>query len=71
MVLPLSTMPGEEVSHVYHGPMLAETNHFIEAVGLDHPVLVTPEQARQVMKMTLAANLSAERDQSVSLPLEN
>jgi len=71
MVLPLSTMPGEEVSHVYQGPMQAETNHFIEAVALDRPVLVTPEQARQVMKMTLAANLSAERDQSVSLPLEN
>jgi len=71
MVLPLSTMPGEEVSHVYQGPMLADTNHFIEAVARDHPVLVTPEQARQVMKATLAADLSAERNQPVSLPLEN
>jgi predicted dehydrogenase len=71
MVLPLSTMPGEEVSHVYQGPMQAETNHFIEAVALDRPVLVTPEQARQVMEVTLAADLSAERNQPVSLPLEN
>jgi len=71
MVLPLSTMPGEEVSHVYQGPMQAETNHFIEAVALDRPVLVTPEQARQVMKMTLAADLSAESNQPVRLPLES
>ena len=71
MVLPLSTITGEEVSHVYQGPMLAETNHFIEAVGLDRPVLVTPRQARQVMEVTLAADLSAERNQPVSLPLEN
>jgi predicted dehydrogenase len=71
MVLPLSTMPGEQVSHVYQGPMEAETIHFIEAVALDRAVLVTPEQARQVMEITLAADLSAERHQPVSLPLEN
>ena len=71
MVLPLSTMPGEQVGHVYQGPMEAETIHFIEAVALDRPVLVTPEQARQVMEVTLAADLSAERHQPVSLPLEN
>ncbi|MBI2180216.1 MAG: hypothetical protein HYU31_05285 [Deltaproteobacteria bacterium] len=52
MVLPLSTMPGDEVSHVFQGPMQAETNHFIEAVALDRPMLVTPEQARQVMEVT-------------------
>ena len=71
MVLPLSTMPGEEVGHVYQGPMEAETTHFIEAVALDRPVRVTPEQARQVMEVTLAADLSAERHQPVSLPLES
>jgi scyllo-inositol 2-dehydrogenase (NAD+) len=71
MVLPLSTMPGEQVSHVYQGPMQAETNYFIEAVALDKPVLVTPEQARQVMEVTLAADLSAERNQPVTLPLED
>jgi predicted dehydrogenase len=71
MVLPLSTMPGEQVGHVYHGPMEAETIHFIDAVALDRPVLVTPEQARQVMEVTLAADLSAEGHQPVSLPLES
>ncbi|MBI1894311.1 MAG: Gfo/Idh/MocA family oxidoreductase [Candidatus Rokubacteria bacterium] len=70
MVLPLSTMPGEQVGHVYQGPMRAETIHFIEAVALDRPVLVTPEEARQVMEVTLAADLSAEIHQPVSLPLE-
>ncbi len=70
MVLPLSTMPGEQVGHVYQGPMQAETIHFIEAVALDRPLLVTPEQARQVMEVTLAADLSAELHQPVSLPLE-
>jgi len=69
MVFPLSTMPGEQVAHVYQGPMEAETIHFIEAVVLDRPVLVTPEQARQVMEVTLAADLSAERHQPVTLPL--
>jgi len=71
MVLPLSTMPGEQVGHVYQGPMEAETICFIEAVALDRPVLVTPEQARQVMEITLAADLSAERHQPVTLPLED
>ncbi len=69
MVLPLSTMPGEQVAHVYQGPMQAETIHFLEAVALGRPVLVTPEQARQVMEVTLAADLSAERNQPVPLPL--
>jgi predicted dehydrogenase len=71
MVFPLSTMPGEQVGHVYQGPMEAETIHFIEAVAFDKPVLVTPEQARQVMEITLAADLSAQRHQPVSLTLES
>jgi scyllo-inositol 2-dehydrogenase (NAD+) len=69
MALPLSTMPGEQVGHVYQGPMQAETIHFLEAVALNRPVLVTPEQARQVMEVTLAADLSAERNQPIPLPL--
>jgi len=69
MMLPLSTMPGEPVGHVYQGPMQAETIHFIEAVALDRSVLVTPEQARRVMEVTLAADRSAERHEPVSLPL--
>lgn len=70
MVLPLSTMPGEQVRHVYQGPMAAETIHFVEAVALNRPLLVTPEQARQVMEVTVAADLSAERHLPVTLPLE-
>jgi predicted dehydrogenase len=69
MQLPLSTMPGERVDHTYAGPMAAETVHFLEAVALDRPVLVTPEHARMVMEVYMAADLSAERNQSVSLPI--
>jgi scyllo-inositol 2-dehydrogenase (NAD+) len=66
---PLSTMPGEQVGHVYRGPMEAESLHFIDAVGRDQPVLVTGEQARAVMEVTLAADLSAELGRPVDLPL--
>ncbi len=69
MRLPMSSMPGEFVDHVYAGPMRAETIHFLEAVACDRPVLVTPEQARQVMEVYLAADLSAERHEPVNLPL--
>ena len=69
MQLPMSSMPGEFVEHAYAGPMHAETVHFLNAVGLDKPVLVTPEQARQVMEVYIAADLSAERGEAVDLPL--
>jgi predicted dehydrogenase len=69
MRLPLSTMPGEPVGHVYAGPMERETTYFLEAVALDRDVLVTPEEARQVMEVYLAADLSAARNQPVDLPL--
>src|SRR5256714_14909839 len=69
MVLPMSTMPGEAVEHTYAGPMAAETLHFLEPVALDKPVLVTPEHARMVMEVYIAADLSAETNQPVSLPL--
>src|ERR1700682_6294569 len=69
MVLPMSTMPGEAVDHTYAGPMAAETTHFLEAVALEKPVLVTPEHARMVMEVYIAADLSAETNQPVSLPL--
>jgi predicted dehydrogenase len=69
MVLPLSTMPGEAVDHTYAGPMAAETIHFLEAVAFDRPVLVTPEHARMVMELYIAADLSAERNEPVALPL--
>jgi predicted dehydrogenase len=68
MVLPMSTMPGEAVDHTYAGPMAAETIHFLEAVALDRPVLVTPEHARMVMEVYMAADRSAETNMPVSLP---
>ena len=40
------------------------------AVLFDRPALVTPEGARQVTEVTLAADLSAERNRPVSLPLK-
>jgi scyllo-inositol 2-dehydrogenase (NAD+) len=69
MQLPMSTMPGEQVDHVYAGPMASETIHFLEAVALDRDVLVTGEQARQVMEVYMAADLSAETGEPVYLPL--
>jgi myo-inositol 2-dehydrogenase/D-chiro-inositol 1-dehydrogenase len=65
----MSTMPGEPVDHTYAGPMAAETLHFLEAVVYDRPVMVTPEHARMVMEVYIAADLSAERNEPVPLPL--
>jgi myo-inositol 2-dehydrogenase/D-chiro-inositol 1-dehydrogenase len=70
-VFPLSTMPGEQVDHVYAGGMGPETLHFLDCVVQDKPVLVKPESARQVMELYLAADLSAEIDMPVDLPLSN
>src|SRR5688572_5424970 len=70
MQLPLSSMPGEPVDHTNAGAMADETLHFLEAVPLDRPVLVTPEQARAVMEVYIAADLSAERNEPVTLPLK-
>jgi predicted dehydrogenase len=67
MQLPMSTMPGERVEHTYAGPMAAETIHFLEAVAYDRPVMVTPEHARVVMEVYIAADLSAERNEAISL----
>jgi predicted dehydrogenase len=67
MQLPMSTMPGERVEHTYAGPMAAETIHFLEAVAYDRPVMVTPEHARMVMEVYIAADLSAERNEAVPL----
>ncbi|RDH77822.1 gfo/Idh/MocA family oxidoreductase [Mycolicibacterium moriokaense] len=66
---PLSTMPGEFIDHIYEGPMERETTHFIEAVALDRPVMVDPHLARVTMEVYLAADLSAELNQVVELPL--
>ena len=69
MQLPLSTMPGEFVEHTYAGAMAAETLHFLEACALERPVIVTPQHARMVMEVYIAADLSAERNLPVDLPL--
>jgi predicted dehydrogenase len=70
MQLPMSTMPGEFVEHTYAGAMAPETVHFLEAVAYDRPVLVTPEHARMVMEVYIAADLSAERNAAVDIPCE-
>ena len=64
---PLSSMPGEPVDHVFAGAMADETTHFIEAVALDRPVLVTAREARLVMDVTMAADRSAETGEAVTL----
>jgi hypothetical protein len=66
---PLSTMPGERVDHVFAGPMEAETVHFIEAVVYDQPVMVEPRLARLTMEVYMAADLSAETNEVIELPL--
>jgi predicted dehydrogenase len=66
---PLSTMPGEYVDHVYAGPMERETTHFLEAVVHDTDVMVDPHLARMTMEVYLAADLSAETNEVVTLPL--
>jgi predicted dehydrogenase len=69
MQLPMSTMPGEFVEHTYAGAMAPETVHFLEAVAYDREVMVKPEHARMVMEVYMAADLSAERNEPVKLPL--
>jgi predicted dehydrogenase len=67
--LPMSTMPGEQVDHVFAGPMHNETIYFLESIIFDKPVMVTPRHARQVMEIYTAADMSKETNQAVSLPL--
>jgi myo-inositol 2-dehydrogenase/D-chiro-inositol 1-dehydrogenase len=68
---PMSTMPGEWVDNVFAGGMGPETIHFLEACIRDTPVMVTPESARRVMETYSAADLSADRNEPVDLPLTN
>lgn len=70
-VYPMSTMPGEQVDHVFAGQMGPETLHFLESVLMDRPVMVAPEHARMVMETYRAADLSAEIGAPVDLPLSN
>ncbi|MDO8534096.1 MAG: Gfo/Idh/MocA family oxidoreductase [Xanthobacteraceae bacterium] len=68
---PMSTMPGEQVDHVFAGQMGPETIHFLEACIMNRPVMVTPESARMVMETYTAADLSAALNEPVDLPLSN
>ncbi|HEY7552013.1 MAG TPA: Gfo/Idh/MocA family oxidoreductase [Hyphomicrobiaceae bacterium] len=68
---PMSTMPGEQVDHVFAGQMGPETIHFLESVIRDRPPMVSPESARTVMEVYSAADLSAERNIPIDLPLSN
>ena len=68
---PMSTMPGEQVDHVFAGQMGPETLHFLESVILDRDPMVSPESARRVMECYLGADLSAERGEPVDLPMNN
>ncbi|MGH6737797.1 MAG: Gfo/Idh/MocA family protein, partial [Bradyrhizobium sp.] len=68
---PMSTMPGEQVGEVFAGGMGPETIHFLEACIRNTPVMVTPESARVVMETYTAADLSADRNAPVDLPLTN
>src|SRR5215467_1435494 len=67
----MSTMPGEWVDHVYAGGIGPETLHFLEACIRDTSVMVTPESARRVMETYSAADLSADRNAPIDLPLSN
>ncbi len=66
---PLSTMPGEAVDQMYAGPMERETIAFLEAVLYDQPVMVEPRLARLTMEVYMAADLSADLNEPVELPL--
>ena len=45
--------------------------HFLEACIRNTPVMVTPESARTVMEAYTAADLSADSNEPVDLPLTN
>ena len=68
---PMSTMPGEDLDHMYAGQMGPETLHFLESVLLDRDPLTSPEHARMVMETYLAADISAECGDPITLPLSN
>lgn len=66
---PLSTMPGEAVGSMYAGPMERETIAFLEAVLYDQPVMVEPRLARMTMEVYMAADLSADVQEVIELPM--
>src|SRR4030081_2738120 len=69
--LPVSTMRGEQVDHVFAGQMGPETLHFLECVIMDRAPMVSPAGARAVRARYLAAELSAETGEPIDLPMTN
>ena len=67
----MSTMPGEQVDHVFAGGMGPETIHFLESCIRNTPVMVAPDSARLVMETYTAADLSADHNEPIDLPLTN
>ena len=49
--------------------MAEETNNFIDAILFNKPVIVKPREARVVMELYQAADLSAERGEPINLPI--
>jgi len=60
-----------QVDHAFAGQMGPETIHFLEAVLMNTEVMVSPEHARMVMDSYCAADVSAEINEPVTLPLTN
>jgi predicted dehydrogenase len=69
---PLSPIPGEIVglSDFFEGPLKIETDHFIKCVSEGIEPIVTFEQAKIAMQVTIAADLSAEKGHPIDLPLD-
>src|SRR5262249_25577710 len=67
----MSTGPGEQAAQVFGGQMGPEPIPFLGACIRARRVMVTPESARMVRETYTAADLSAERNEPVDLPLSN
>ena len=65
---PMSSMPGEQIDHVFAGSMHEEINHFLSAIVFDHPVMISGEEAKLVMQVSQAADMSVKLGEPVSLP---
>src|SRR4029453_7053077 len=56
---PMSTMPGEQVDHVFAGQMGPETIHFLEACLMDRPVKETHPAPRSLRRTHRAGRPAA------------
>ena len=65
---PMSSMPGEQIDQVFAGSMHEEINHFLSAIVFDHPVMISGEEAKLVMQVSQAADMSVKLGEPVSLP---